>query len=51
MKSVEKILIYTKLGSLAFWDAYLKDNRRAKAYLHSQDLPSFSNGIVKVESK
>ncbi|MCL4201627.1 MAG: serine hydrolase [Pirellulaceae bacterium] len=42
---------YTKIITLAFWDAFLKGDLEAKAYLASDALPSFSKGIVKVEHK
>jgi predicted dienelactone hydrolase len=42
---------YTKMVTLAFWDAYLKGDPEAKAWLASDALASFSKGIAKIESK
>lgn len=42
---------YTKIVTLAFWDAYLKDSLEARAYLESDTLPAFSKGMVKLEHK
>jgi len=44
----EMILAYTNRAALAFWNAYLKDDAQAKEYLHSDALPQFSNGAVKL---
>lgn len=40
-----------KIASLAFWDAYLKDDEKAKAYLASSALEDFSQGWVKISRK
>jgi predicted dienelactone hydrolase len=44
----EMILAYTNSAALAFWDAYLKADAAAKNYLHSDALPQFSHGAVKL---
>lgn len=44
----EPILGYTNSAALAFWDAYLKGDLKAKLYLQSSALPDFSNGAVKL---
>jgi predicted dienelactone hydrolase len=44
----EAILGYTNSASLAFWDAYLKGDASAKAYLQSDALEKSSHGAVKV---
>jgi len=47
----EMILAYTNSAALAFWDAYLKGDPKAKEYLHSDALPRFSNGTVKLDRR
>jgi predicted dienelactone hydrolase len=42
---------YTKMVTLAFWDAHLKGDPEAKAWLESDALATFSKGIAKLESK
>jgi predicted dienelactone hydrolase len=42
---------YTKIVTLAFWDAYLKESKEARAYLESDKLPKFSKGTLKLERK
>ncbi len=44
----EAIFDYTNSASLAFWDAYLKGDSRAKSYLHSDALEKSSRGAVKL---
>jgi predicted dienelactone hydrolase len=44
----EAILGYTNSASLAFWDAYLKGDARAKEYLQSGALKNSSHGAVKL---
>ncbi len=44
----EPILGYTNSAALAFWDAYLKADPKAKWYLQSSALPDFSHGAVKL---
>jgi hypothetical protein len=39
------------MTTLAFWDAYLKDSKEARAYLESDKLPAFSKGTLKLERK
>jgi hypothetical protein len=40
-----------KVASLAFWDAHLKEDRAARAYLQTGGLDAFSNGAVQVECR
>ena len=42
---------YTKIATLAYWDAYLKDNKEARAYLESGKLSAFSKGAVHLDHK
>jgi predicted dienelactone hydrolase len=42
------ILGYTNSASLAFWDAYLKDDSAAKKYLQSDLLERYSHGAAKL---
>ncbi|HEY6268525.1 MAG TPA: hypothetical protein VIX11_09535 [Candidatus Acidoferrum sp.] len=42
------IFDYTNSAALAFWDAYLKGDARAKEYLESSALEEFSHGAVKL---
>lgn len=42
---------YTKIVTIAFWDAYLKDSKEAKTYLESDRLTSFSKGILTMQRK
>lgn len=44
----EPILGYTNSAALAFWDAYLKADPKAKWYLQSSALPDFSHGAVQL---
>lgn len=41
------IFDYTNSASLAFWDAYLKSDARAKSYLQSDALEKYSHSAVK----
>ena len=41
----------TKLETVAFWDAYLKGDPAAKAYLASDALAQFSHGAARVDMK
>jgi predicted dienelactone hydrolase len=45
------IFDYTNSAALAFWDAYLKGDARAKAYLESSALEEFSHGAVKLSRR
>jgi predicted dienelactone hydrolase len=45
------ILDYTNSASLAFWDAYLKGDPRAKSYLQSDELEKSSHRTVKVSRR
>jgi predicted dienelactone hydrolase len=47
----EAILGYTNSVSLAFWDAYLKGDAKAKAYLQSDALEKSSHGAVKLSRR
>lgn len=48
----EKVIFdYVKMASLAFWDAYLKSDAKAKAYLKSNALESYSSQQVKLARK
>ena len=42
---------WVKTSSLAFWDAYLKDDTTAKAYLKSDELQKLGNGKLTFEKK
>jgi len=42
---------YVKVASIAFWDAYLKGEPKAKTYLRSDTLVKYSNLTVKVDRK
>jgi predicted dienelactone hydrolase len=41
-REAEEIFAYTNSAALAFWDAYLKNDAGAKAYLYSNNLARFS---------
>jgi predicted dienelactone hydrolase len=47
----EAILEYTNSAWLAFWDAYLKDDAAAKAYLQSNALQNSSHGAIKLSRR
>jgi predicted dienelactone hydrolase len=47
----EAILGYTNSASLAFWDAYLKNDARAKKYLQSDTLEKSSRGAAKLSRR
>ena len=42
---------YTRIASVAFWDAYLKASPRAKIYLRSTTLVKYSRHTVKLDYK
>jgi predicted dienelactone hydrolase len=44
----EPVISYTNSAALAFWDAYLKNDPKAKIYLQSGALPDFSHGAVRL---
>jgi len=44
----QSFLSYANSASLAFWDAYLKADPKAKIYLQSEALPDFSRGVVRM---
>lgn len=45
------ILGYTNSASLAFWDAYLKDDPGAKQFLHSDSIERSSHGAAKLSRR
>lgn len=45
------ILGYTNSASLAFWDAYLKQDPTAQKFLQSDKLESYSHGAVKLSRR
>jgi predicted dienelactone hydrolase len=45
------IFDYTNSAALAFWDAYLKGDARAKEYLQSSALEEFSHGAAKLSRR
>lgn len=42
---------YVKISSIAFWDAYLKDDAKAREYLKSNSLSDYSNQAVRLSRK
>lgn len=42
---------WTKMATLAFWDAYLQNNKPAREYLASTRLEEITQGALKVSSK
>jgi predicted dienelactone hydrolase len=42
---------HVRIATIAFWDAYLKGNAKAKSYLQSDALPTYSKGAVRLERK
>jgi hypothetical protein len=42
---------YTKMLTTAYWDAYLKADEKARAYLNSDQLPAQSKGTVRIDRK
>jgi predicted dienelactone hydrolase len=47
----DPIFDYVKMASLAFWDAYLKNESSAKTYLKSDSLPQYSQGNITISTK
>jgi len=47
----EAIVGYTNSASLAFWDAYLKNDARAKQYLQSDTLEESSHGAARLSRR
>lgn len=45
------IFEWIRIGSLAFWDDYLKQEKSAKNYLETDELAKTANGQVKVDRK
>jgi predicted dienelactone hydrolase len=45
------IFDYTKSATIAFWDAHLKQDAKARAWLQSDALPAFSKHAVKLSRK
>ncbi len=50
-QQADDILSYTNSVSLAFWDAYLKNDSSAQEYLQSNGLSSFSKGAARLERR
>ena len=51
-EEVQKAIFdYVKMASLAFWDAYLKDDAKAREYLKSDALPAYSKGALTLSKK
>jgi predicted dienelactone hydrolase len=50
-QQAEEIFAYTNSAALAFWDAYLKNDGRAMAYLYSNNLERFSKNTAKLLRK
>jgi predicted dienelactone hydrolase len=44
----QAVFSYIRMAGLAFWDAYLKKQKKAAAYLHSYALGGYSHGAVKL---
>jgi predicted dienelactone hydrolase len=42
---------YVKIASIAFWDAYLKNDIKARSYLKSNGLSAYSHDSVKIDQK
>ena len=45
------IFEYTRIATTAFWDAYLKDDSKAKTFLRSRALPGYSQNRLEWEWK
>lgn len=45
------VFAYVKIASIAFWDAYLRDDAKAKAFLKSDSLVVYSNKSVRLDRK
>jgi predicted dienelactone hydrolase len=50
-KGEKAVFSYVKIATIAFWDAYLCNDEKAKAYLKSDSLPTYSNSAVKLERR
>jgi hypothetical protein len=46
LKEQEAIFNWVKVACIAFWDAYLKNDSQARAYLASPALPELSGDRV-----
>jgi predicted dienelactone hydrolase len=46
-----RVTDYVKVAAIAFWDAYLKGDRTARAYLQSDRLQTYGQGAVKFSKK
>ena len=44
-------VVYTKIVTQAYWDAYLKESGEARAYLASNKLPLLSKGTLQLQRK
>jgi dienelactone hydrolase len=51
IKANEDHVLYTKIATLAFWDAYLDKSKEARDYLKSDKLSKFSKGAVELQHK
>jgi predicted dienelactone hydrolase len=47
----ERFIEFVKIGSSAYWDAYIKGDPNAKSYLCSKTLEHYSRGLVKLKKK
>ncbi len=45
------IFSYVQIAAMAFWDAYLKADPKAKAYLLSNSLQTYSDGAARLDRK
>jgi hypothetical protein len=45
------IFEWVKIASIAFWDAYLKNDAAARAYVNSEGLQTFSRKAVAITKK
>jgi hypothetical protein len=43
--------VYVKIASIAFWDAYLKSDTKAKSYLNSDGLILYSDRTLNIDRK
>jgi predicted dienelactone hydrolase len=51
LKANEDHVRWTKIATLAFWDAFLAKKEKARAYLESEKLPEFSRKALTLERK
>jgi len=50
-RTQKKLFTYIQMTTLAFWDAYLKNDAPAKKWLLSHQLMADTDGVVKMENK